>query len=269
MTAQQILTMMQDVLQDISIGTLREETLDSYISDPLHHAFRNNKFPSHSVECGATKAVILIQGEPFVLKIPFSEYYSEDSFENEINFVQAEKNLDRSEAYEWVCENCDDGEFCYEFEMAKNDRLSITMLQKYQHLLTGADYCALETCYYEEAFARNLGDYFAAEEFVGYIQNIPVYKQQRVMPFYDYYDLSSRKNKSFGATATRERCEELHCCCFDELWIADFFDTYGEDEFIKLTAFLDEFNIGDLRRANIGYIDGLPILLDYAGYNEY
>lgn len=270
MTAEQVLTMMQNVLQDITIENLREETLDDCISTPLYRAFAENKFPSHSIECGSTKAVILVQGESFVLKIPFGEYYSEDSFDDRVANIAAENNFARNEAYEWVCENCDDEEFCYEFEMAHNNRLSHDIMQKYECLLTGADYCALESCYYEEALRRNLGDYFAAEEFVGYLQNFPVYKQQRVVPFYEHHDLSIRKRKyEERQKSTRARCEELHCWCFDEIWIADFFDIYGENEFIRLTDFLEEFEIGDIRRANIGYLDGLPILLDYAGYNEW
>jgi hypothetical protein len=44
---------------------------------------------------------------------------------------------------------------------------------------------------------------------------------------------------------------------------------YGLDEFIRLDAFLNEMQIGDLRDCNIGYLDNAPILFDYSGFRHW
>ena len=121
----------------------------------------------------------------------------------------------------------------------------------------------------KEKYGDDIED-FAEEELLGYIGSTPVYIQQRVTPFYSHYETieSDEYNSDRGVT-TRKKCKEMECFCFNETWIADFFDAYGEKEFKRLSGFLDKFDIGDLRCANIGYIDGRPILFDYAGYNEW
>lgn len=128
------------------------------------------------------------------------------------------------------------------------------------------DYCALECEYYQEALKSNLEQYFCAEKLLGYINNYPVYCQERAIPYYDCVDEDNLDTMKL--TSTKKRCKELNTRCFCAAWIADFIELYGEEEFIRLTEFLNHFSITDIRAANIGYLDGAPILFDYSGYNE-
>ena len=270
MTAIEILEKLNTILGD-SLCNLHEDNCDTLIADPLYEAEKKNLFPNHSFDSGATKAVIILKGEPYVIKIPFSCRYDSDAYMESINDYQREhEELDYSQCADAIDRATVEEDFIYEYEMAVNDRFDCSIMDKYGHLLTGHDYCALEMCYYLKATEEGLSDYFAEEELLGYIGCTPVYIQQRAIPFYSQYEtIDADERYSDRSVTTRRKCKEMDCYCFDETWIADFFDTYGEDEFKRLSCFLDRFEIGDLRRANIGYVDNRPILFDYAGYNEW
>lgn len=271
MNAKEILKMLNEILGDSLPERLSAENVEAVIEDPLYEAEKANKFPKHSVDAGATKAVIILQGAPFVLKIPFNCRYDEEYYISRIEDVQ-----DLHKDWDWdMCAQAVENEttiddFLYDFEYATVHGATVEFLQENEDLLTGSDYCALETCYYKLAVEEGLSDYFAEEEYLGDLGFYPVYIQQRAMPFNAFYEIEDKSKEATARLAsTRNRCKEIKCYCFDDLWVSDFFDMYGEEEFKKLDRFLHRFDIGDLRRANIGYVDGRPILFDYAGYNEW
>ena len=271
MTAIEILKKLNTILGN-SLNNLHEDNCETLIADPLYEAEKKDLFPKHSFDNGATKAVIILKGEPYVIKIPFSCRYNDDYFEDRVHDYQEEhKELDYSQCVDAIVNSTEESDFIYGYEMAFSERLDESILSKYEHLLTGNDYCALEMCYYLNAVEEGLSDYFAEEELLGYVGSTPIYIQQRAVPFYSHYETidSDTSRDSDRSVTTRKKCREMECFCFDETWIADFFDAYGENEFKRLSSFLDRFEIGDLRRANIGYVDGRPILFDYAGYNEW
>ena len=270
MIAIEILKKLNTILGD-SLNNLHEDNYGALIVDPLYEAQKKNLFPEHACDNGATKAVIILKGEPYVIKIPFSCRYEASCFEDKVHDYQQEhKELSYSQCIYEIEKITSEEDFLYEYEMAFSERFDESILSKYEHLLTGSDYCALEMCYYLKAAEEGLSDYFAEEELLGYIGSTPVYIQQRVTPFYSHYEtIESDEYSSDRGVTTRKKCKEMECFCFNETWIADFFDAYGEKEFKRLSGFLDKFDIGDLRCANIGYIDGRPILFDYAGYNEW
>ena len=115
------------------------------------------------------------------------------------------------------------------------------------------------------------GMYFAEERLMGTLtcSGLPVYYQTRCTPLcnleYDYAS-AEYERKSEKAHLT---CKELDAYCFNPLWIADFVEQYGKEEFRRLSLFLDEMSIGDLRDCNIGYLDGAPILFDYSGFRHW
>ena len=266
MTAIEIVEQLNKILGD-SLHRMHMDNCEDLIIDPLCEATKHNQFPIHSVDSGATKAVIIIKGEPYVLKIPYSCHYNQDAFDNRVADYQDEHpELDIDDCYVAI-ENEDEETFIYDFECAYNREFEDDFIKAHEHILTGNDYCALETCYYEKAIEEGVSDFFAEEELLGYIGNTPVYIQQRVTPFFEYYE---EKDPDVTRSATtRKRCQELNCYCFCDEWITDFFDCYGEAAFVRLSAFLEKYDIGDLRTPNIGYVDNKPILFDYAGYNEW
>ena len=255
MTKQDIFNFIE---KTITIGEqLHEENYDDIITYPLKDAKPPFNF---SLDNGATKAVILIKDADFVIKIPFTGFYSDDAQDDYLfELSEQHKEMTESELQD-LFDQVDYGQFILPFENAclySEDR---------DWSLDYWDYCALETEVYELAVERGLDQYFAAEEFIGEINNHPIYAQERAVPFNAFYEtIPVDKERS---TRTKARCEELDLWCFDPIWIADFFDAYGEEEFKRLNAFLDEYEIGDIRRANIGYREGLPILFDYAGYHD-
>lgn len=117
------------------------------------------------------------------------------------------------------------------------------------------DYCALEVSYYQKAKELNLNQYFAKEEYLTSINNYPIYIQERVIPFNEYYSFSSFSSK------------ELYN--INEKWIKDFIKFYGENELKRLISFLKTNEITDLRETNIGYRENRPRIFDYSGWREW
>ena len=56
--------------------------------------------------------------------------------------------------------------------------------------------------------------------------------------------------------------------CFNRVWLSDALDYFGEKIFYGLLSFLDDYSIGDLHDANIGYIGMRPVLVDYSSFND-
>ena len=54
--------------------------------------------------------------------------------------------------------------------------------------------------------------------------------------------------------------------CFNSYWLTDFKDYFGLHGLQKLFAFINKFGIEDLHDGNIGYVCGVPVLVDFAGY---
>ena len=187
---------------------------------------------------GATKLVIIPQKGEYVIKIPFMgqefEYYpvTEDG----------EEDYDNPQ---WDIE---------EFQYAKNH--------------TGWDYCLTEVERY--ALAREFGfERFFLETFcIGYIKGHPIYVQEKIEEIGPTSD--SRKSKTSSREA-REKAEE--CGYYPDVpfeWLAAVVDILDDDESLAgFLQFLDENDIdNDLHSGNIGYKNGFPVLMDYAGFYD-
>jgi hypothetical protein len=48
----------------------------------------------------------------------------------------------------------------------------------------------------------------------------------------------------------------------------NFFMEYGEEEYKRLSDFLEKMEVNDLHCSNCGLLEGRPIIIDYAGYYE-
>lgn len=261
---------------DEAISNLDNKYFCSDEQEMLTYQLKDAKLPfSYSIESGISKAVILIKGLPYVVKIPFCSIYMEEAYgdahcEWSEELDQITKNSERysDEELQKLIDNhndhepqADDEQFYYPLEGATNCALDA---------LTDApdwDYCNLECAIYEEAVKQGLGAYFAEEGLLGMLDcNHPVYYQQRCVPlcslelnyYGEEYEIKSKR--------ARTTCEKYNMDCFNPYWINDFIDAYGEDELRRLNEFIKEMGIGDLRDCNIGYLDNAPILFDYSGF---
>jgi hypothetical protein len=188
--------------------------------------------PNCSADAGATKGVIIFRDAKFVIKIPFTGYTEYDNYNIEYNGAFKKGVIDWDDAPEqnW-------------------------------------DYCRLETAIYEAAERENLGIYFAKEELIGRVQEHPIYMQQKCKVLSEMSIDYNSKEYTRKKSVSEQVCEKINFTNFNSYWIADFIDTYGEYEFGRLAAFIQKYDIDDLRACNVGYYDGAPILFDYSGYN--
>lgn len=248
------------------------------LEDPL----RDSVLPCDwSMESGATKAVFLIKGADYVIKIPFPCWFDEDSYNDAVSdweYLKDEYFSDKvlvegepttAQSKEWMKEfkestpepQAEDDQWYYDFSGAETQAFDDDEFYEYSPW----DYCNLESKLYQEAVNRGLGAYFAEEALLGYIGDHPVYYQTRctildVERYGDEYEKKTSRSETV--------CSKLNIECFNSLWIADFLDVYGEDELKRLWEFLQEFHISDLRDCNVGYLDDAPILIDYSGFRE-
>lgn len=275
MTKEEVFQILKNTIKHIDHHFCSEDR-DNYLDIPLKDA--NLPF-QYSIDSGISKAVILIKGADFVIKIPFLTFFDEDYYDcclqdNEQEVSDAidayiaklgvEDYILSKEELAQVRASCSAEpqaeDFYYELEGASNINLGPDI----EPAIPDWDYCRLESVIYQLAVEEGLGAYFAEEAYLGTIADQPVYYQTRCIPKDDSYKITKEK-----ARTTRHRCEELNVDCFDPGWIADFIDCYGEEELKRLNDFLYRYEITDLRPGNIGYLDGAPILFDYSGYRDW
>lgn len=241
----------------------REAMLDTPLSAVAPFDFK--------IESGISKATIIIEDAPFVIKIPFCGYVNEGGYQdahsdwswNREAYVRskssAETSIEEKERFykEYDRDNpepvFDAEDWFYEFDCA-NDYLRISG--------GGWDYCATESFFYSVAEDRGLGAYFAEERLLGKINDTPIYYQTKCIPL----SIVRKKEKTARPEVT-DLLDQL-CLYINPQWVSDFISLYGKKEFLRLNDFLEEYYIGDLRDCNIGYLDGAPILFDYSGFND-
>lgn len=131
----------------------------------------------------------------------------------------------------------------------------------------GWNYCEAENILYERAIEADIEYAFLETKMIGIARdNHPIYIQKKAEM------LCERKTshpKEYEKTqGMRMYCKENSCRCFDDFWLLDFVEAYGKDTLQSLYTFLDANAITDLHEGNLGYIDNLPVIIDYAGYHE-
>lgn len=199
-----------------------------------------------SFDSGLSKLVIFMENDPYVIKIPFTRMFDEQSYDSDLSYWDT-GDLDQEP---------ERGNYYQNFDSATSAEVETA---------DSWDYCALECAFYEKAYERGLAQYFAREELYAMVLDYPIYIQEKVTPLEaTSYTIDNNKLKT-----TRDRCSKLNVRCFCTQWITDFFDVYGEEEFIKLSNFLDEMKIYDLHEGNLGYHHGIPVLLDYSDFREW
>ena len=131
----------------------------------------------------------------------------------------------------------------------------------------GWDYCKAETIYFENAIVDGVDFAFLKTECIGFTGDWhPIYVQPQAEMLAERRSSHPKDWKSTAHAA--QYCCENHHRCFDEYWIADFIECYDEQTLETLYDFLDAFAITDLHEGNLGYYEGKPVIVDYAGYWE-
>lgn len=242
---QDIINIMRDFC-DIGKGLAPLNPVDFY--DRVVKPIEDHTEYMPDYEMGATKGVLIFKDQDLVLKIPFmANEYDEGMYESDLEAWNAGE-LEKEPMLE---------DYLRYFGSATNFFIET------QH---DWDYCELECGIYQEAEKAGLEPYFAKEEWIADVNGYPIYRQVKVSPFNS--DVSSHTRSQQDQSRARESCTRLKIDCFNESWIADFIDYYGEEELKKLCDFLGKLDIIDLHRGNVGYLDNYPILLDYSNYNE-
>jgi hypothetical protein len=136
------------------------------------------------------------------------------------------------------------------------------------------DYCQLEVSNYQEACEMGIEKILLETRKLADIGNGDgIYIQTRYDS--DYSRLSaSQKQKLERMTRKIVQCvifERSKNLCYDnhrisDLWYARAYQMYGKQFMKRFEEWTVRFKIGDLHRHNVGFLNGQPILLDYAGY---
>ena len=128
------------------------------------------------------------------------------------------------------------------------------------------DYCATEVYRFFIAKEHGLAECFAETKFLDFINDYPIYIQERCVPLSTNLDRSKHSLKE--KTKTLSLCgEKLDFINLN--WLTDFRLYYGEDIFVDFVNFVSENGWDDdLRSDNIGYINDRPVLIDYSGFWE-
>lgn len=212
---------------------LHEDNFEFKVTLRLREMRPDFKFTS---SFGATKLVIEPKDADYVIKIPFNGWIDHYSDTN------------------------DDGEECEirEFFEFTNACFHDTEFEW--------DYCKREMFVMDQAITKNTEQYFANIIWIGDIDDHPIYIQEKAKIF--LYDQKQHQATKEAKEALKEKSREHHFEFFCGDWLVDFYNAYGEEEYIRFMNFLRDTQVDDLYSANLGYICGRPVVVDYAGYND-
>jgi len=188
------------------------------------------------VNYGATKLVFSFKDTDFVIKIPFFGSYEEEYCSDESD------NEDEYNEYYGYCFK--------EFSGAPLDN--------------DWNYCAAESEIYKLAKEEGIEDLFAKTEFLGRVNDLFVYTQEKAEMF-DYCKTTLSKEDSISI---QKKMKDISSPIRSEVWVYDFINYYNEELFDELCAFLNKYEINDMHSGNIGYIEDRPVLVDYSAFHS-
>jgi hypothetical protein len=235
-----------------SFGHLTEDNFYDLFVKPLKKILPF----SIAADNGVSKGVLLIEGASQVIKIPFNARLDTDAYDDAIC------------DYHYERESLPEEEWC----MTKEPELEEFLTQFWCAGLRAGeekwDYCEKECRLYALAQEEGLDQYFAKEYCVGHCaEGHPIYLQERAKIYCDSEESSRYTYEELDKIM--ETCDNKYVQCFNSVWIADFIAAHGEEEFMRLSAFLESYGIRDLHDGNLGYIDGFPVLVDYSNFDEW
>ena len=197
----------------------------------------NNYFPNFFTHAyGASKFVLIPKDPkiPYVIKIPYTgSYYEEASYLTKTGYY--------SGRHEYI-----------EFFQAENNERNW-------------DYCAVEVERYNIATQYDLEKYFAKTQLLDFVRGYPVYIQERGITF-----SGSRNSHVHSHLDILKTIKEIPLFYhINQDWLTDFRLCYGTEKLKIFIDFIQKLNWDDdLRNENIGYINNLPVIIDYSSFNE-
>lgn len=241
------------------------KVLDKMFDDPLftfvlqsprefYNDFSNenySKMPKNlSILFGASRLCIIDDNYPFVIKVDYTDM--ENRFEDFSSFCERElyffneaqeRNLDR-----YLTEVKYLGEY--------RRRLKTYRLSDF--------YNYYDECEYDEFCFE---DFFIA---LNQMENegIQQVELEVILPLYGY-EKAYQINFQDALTPAETQYYRSFNSSLNEVnvsIIAKFIKDYGLEEYYDFNEFLQEFNISDIHRGNVGDINGKIVILDYAGY---
>lgn len=223
-------------------GGLAEGTFYDIIVRPLKH---NNCFEGYwNYEVGATKGVLIFDKCDFVIKIPlWGEWYEEEGYYDEDGdyIVTAEEGIAGCSFNGNQVEG-----FIKEREW---------------------DYCETESLRFLKAKEYGLEECFAETIYAKKIKNYPIYIQPKACMF-DEYVSSTKKERTEKEYEEVRSVQSAVRFYLPEEWAMDFIHYFGEQMYACLADFCEDYFVTDLHRGNLGYICGVPCLVDYASYEQ-
>lgn len=215
------------------------------VVEPLENA---KCFPegAWTYDSGVTKGVLIFDDLDYVIKIPFyCEWLEGDGY------YDSEDN--------WVCE-CEEGPSGYPFGGCQ--------VEGYIHD-NDWDYCETEQYRYLEAEKANMEEYFAKTWFLASVNDWPIYAQTKACMFRseDSRTTRSKRNYTDKEHETARAVMDNEHFYVNKEWVMDFIAYYGVDRLVAFIKFCDEQLIDDLHDGNLGYICGIPCLVDYSSFN--
>lgn len=237
MTALELFNILDEVGIDANDERFTQESFG--YEDPFYELGRymEKNYPDFHFEVasGATKCVIVPEGEDYVLKIPFTGY---EDWENQ--------------PYE---EDEETGEWTYD----DNWDAFVPFEAIY-------DYCKAEVDNYQFAIIEGLEDVFAEISLLGYIKGFPIYVQKKVTTFWQTRNRVKHTEEERTSLKNSYKRGDLEKLPID--WCLDFIAAYGEEKFMNFLIFTIECHINDLHGDNVAYRNGKPCLSDFSGYWE-
>lgn len=133
-------------------------------------------------------------------------------------------------------------------------------------------YCSLECYHYEMAKAYRVERVLLPIERVATFDNgLKVYRQAKFTT--GWHDLSNKDNKALRSAYEQTKHSKTFKKIYKgmhhdthEFWVARVTQLYGKKFMRSLENWISEYEVNDLHTGNIGLLNGVPVLLDYAGY---
>lgn len=169
------------------------------------------------------------------------------------------KRLDGIECFNGatrVCVTCADWDFVFKFDH------------------WGEDYCELEYHNYQRAIDYNIERILLPiEPFTVLNNGLVIYKQAKYsFPVRDLW-LHPAEMEQVEHTEKYTNLTLVNTvlgCCYDDNipipWISRVIQLYGKRFIRSFVQWTQECEVNDLHAGNVGYYNGKPIIIDYAGY---
>ena len=256
------------------------------VNEPLWYD-ENNEHDCYTgvVKEGASKAVIVVDGCDYVVKVPFngSTYcndecihceecarYAEYEEQFAIRKEEIQKKADRLGCSFWEasidapklddpCVGCDNYE--YEEGHEKFTGAGIGYRYDYDVDFEEDDYCGSEAWLYAQACEWGVEQAFVKVEPLGEIGIHPIYAQKKV----------SFKEPKICSVDSKQKFKSMYPKRYtiSETLGGLLVEAYGEDFVDELYRFIDFYHIDDLHNGNWTIVNGKPKIVDYGGYREH